>query len=415
MLNREPVVVMAHSPRSWARSLKQHVIDHGGGRVMASIMAAEDAMMDGYDVFLADDTTSFLSAGFVADLQRRGVSVVGVYDPEEAEGSGKQRLIDLRVDDVIEADALPTDFLRVLARSAAGYMGEHEDGFSALVGNLSRSDGDLLDPYEEHESRPQRGQLVVVGGASGGVGATEISIGLAALLARRDRAAVLVDADDIGPSIAQRLNLAVHPNLRTAIDLVHNRNGHLAGCLMELPSGGFEVLGGLASRRDWFELRPADVSETVLDLAKLREYVIVNVSSRLENLPAIGGPARYGVTRSLLALADLIVLVAAPTPVGVARVLDWLAEAQSLIEAAPLHVAFNAFNGGGFKAAEIDTELRQAYQPRSVAFVPHDKTLAQATWQGVLPGRGAFVKGIERLATTANLTRRPARIHRKAR
>ena len=62
--------------------------------------------------------------------------------------------------------------------------------------------------------------------------------------------------------------------------------------------------------------------------------------------------------------------------------LDRLAEAQSLIEATPLHIAFNAFNGGGFKAAEIDTELRQVYQPRSVAFVRHDKTLAQATWQG---------------------------------
>lgn len=382
---------------------------------MASIMAAEDAMMDGYDVFVVDDTTSFLAAGFVADLQKRGVSVVGVYDPEEAEGSGKQRLIDLRVDDVIEADALPTEFLRVLARSAAGSIGEHEDGFSALAGNLAGSEVDYLDPYEEHEGPPRRGQLVVVGGAAGGVGTTEIAIGLAALLARRDRATVLVDADDIGPSVAQRLNLAVHPNLRTAIDLVHNRNGDLAGCLMELPSFGLQVLGGLANRRDWFELRPADVSETVLDLAKLCEYVIVNVSSRLENLPAIGGPARYGVTRSMLTLADLIVLVAAPTPVGVARVLDWLAEAQSLIEATPLHIVFNAFNGGEFKAAEIDSELRQVYQPGSVAFVPHDKTLAQATWQGVLPGRGVFVRGIERLATTANLPQRPARRHRRAR
>jgi hypothetical protein len=182
---------------------------------------------------------------------------------------------------------------------------------------------------------------------------------------------------------------------------------------MEMP-GGFEVLGGLANRRDWFELRPADVSETVLELALLREYVIVNVSSRLEDLPAIGGPARYGVTRSMLALADTVILVAAPTPVGVARVLDWLAEAQSLIEATPLHIAFNAFNGGGFKAAEVDTELRRVYQPKSVVFVPHDKTLAHATWQGVLPDRGPFVKGIEELAMTATLLQRATRKHRRA-
>ena len=286
---------------------------------MASIMTAEDAMMDGYDVFVADDTTSFLAGGFVADLQRRGIAVVGVYDPEEAEGSGRQRLIDLRVDDVIEADALPTEFLRVLARSAAGSIGENEDGFSALLGDLAgrvsttsihmrsmRTDrgednwSSWAEPREESE--PLRLRLdwhrcwPVVAGRQSWL--TPTTSGLRSLSA----------------SI-----LAVDPNLRTAIDLVHNRNGDLAGCLIELPSCGFEVLGGLANRRDWYELRPADVSETVLDLARLRDYVIVNVSSRLEDLPAIGGPARYGVTRSMLALADLIVLVAAPTPVGVAR------------------------------------------------------------------------------------------------
>jgi MinD-like ATPase involved in chromosome partitioning or flagellar assembly len=378
-------------------------------------MAAEDALVEGYDVFVADDTTSFLGVGLVADLQRRNIAVVGVYDPEEAEGSGKQRLLDLQVDEVIEADASPGEFVRVLARIAAGSQGGYGDGLSALVANMVSPPFEGQDPYGDLDESSPRGRLVAVAGASGGVGTTEIAIGLTAHLAGRGEGAVLVDADDVGPSVAQRLGLGVYPNLRTAIDVIHNRKGELANVLMEMPSGGFEVLGGLANRRDWFELRPADVSETVLELARVRGHVIINVSSRLEDLPAMGGPARYGVTRSMLALADVVVLVATPTPIGVARVIDWIAEAQPLIEATPLFVAFNAFNGGTFKAAEIDAELRQVYQPRSVVFIPHDKNLAHATWQGVLPGRGPFVRGLKNLAEKVAPSARATRRHRRAR
>jgi len=413
MPNREPIVVMAHSPRSWARSLKQHVIDHGGGRIMASIMVPEDALIDGYDVFVADDTTSFLAARFVAELQRRAIAVVGVYDPDEAEGSGKQRLIDLQVDEVVEADASPLEFLRVLARASSSLVGEHKDRFSALVADMTGSDFERRDPFEGPAEGSPRGRLVVVAGASGGVGTTEVAIGLTATLGERGDQAVLVDADDIGPSVAQRLGLVVHPNLRTAIDVVQNGNGDLASTLIGTRSRGFEVLGGLANRRDWFELRPADVSETVLELARMRDHVVVNVSSRLEDLPAMGGPARYGVTRSMLALADVVVLVAAPTPIGVGRVLDWMAEAKPLIEATPLFVAFNAFHGGAFEAAEIDAELRQVYHMASILFIPHDKGLAHATWQGLLPGRGPFAKAIDELSASVRPPRRTARRHRR--
>ena len=382
---------------------------------MASIMSVEDALIDGYDVFVADDTTSFLGVKLVADLQRRGKAVVGVYDPAEAEGSGKQRLLDLRVDEVIEADASPTEFLRILARASSGSVGEYDDGFSALVAEMTGTATERSDPHEGLEGKSQRGRLVVVAGASGGVGATEIAIGLTAHVAERGDRAVLVDADDVGPSVAQRLGLVVHPNLRTAIDVVHNGGADLSGVLIPVPLGGFEVLGGLANRRDWFELRPGDVSETVLELARMRDQVIVNVSSRLEDLPAMGGPARYGVSRSMLALADVVVLVAGPTPIGVARVLDWIAEAKPLIEATPLFVAFNAFNGGAFKAAEIEAELRQVYQPGAIVFVPHDKGLIQATWQGTLPGRGAFRKALEGLAGSVAPLRPVAHKHRDRR
>ena len=364
---------------------------------MASVMAAEDALMDGYDVFVADDTTSFLGIRFVADLQRRGVSVVGVYDPAEAEGSGRQRLLDLRVDEAIEVDASPSEFLRVLARASLNSAEEADGGLSALVADLAGPGSRRPDPFDASGKGAQRGRLVVVAGASGGVGATEVAIGIAAQVASRGENPVLVDADDIGPSVAQRLGLAVNPNLRTAIDVIHAGNGSLEEVLLG-GLNGFEVIGGLANRRDWFEVRPGDLSEAMLGLARVRDHVVVNISSRLEDLPAMGGPARYGVSRSMLALADVVVLVANPTPIGVARVLDWITEAKPLIETTPLYVAFNAYRGGRFKVAEIQAELQRVYQPGAIVFIPYDRGLSHATWQGLLPDRGPFSKAVALLA-----------------
>jgi MinD-like ATPase involved in chromosome partitioning or flagellar assembly len=394
--------------------LKQHLMDHGGGRIVASVVAAEDAVVNGYDVFVADDTTSFLGARFVADLQHRGVSVVGVYDPVEGEGSGKQRLLDLRVDEIVEADSPPAEFLRVLARASLKSLGESDRGLSALVADLAGPGPVRPDPFEASGEHSQRGRIVVVAGASGGVGATEVAIGLTALVASRAERPVLVDADDVGPSIAQRLGLPVNPNLRTAIDMVHSGDGTVEDVLIGSPDH-FDVIGGIANRRDWFELRPGDLSEAVLGLARVRDHVIVNVSSRLEDLPAMGGPARYGVSRSMLTLADVVVLVANPTPIGVARVLDWIAEAKPLIEATPLFVTFNAYRGGRFKAAEIETELRRVYQPGAIAFIPYDRSLIHATWQGLLPDRGPFLRAVAVLAASAIPPARPAPKHRERR
>lgn len=362
-------------------------------------MSPDDAMVDGYDVFMADDTTSFLSGRLVGDLQKRRIAVVGVYDPDEGEGSGKQRLLDMGVNDIIEADATPAEFLRVLGRVTSGSEGGPDD---ALVILAAESLSELPDPYEPGTlGLRDRGRLTVVAGASGGVGATETAIALSVVLRERGESTVLVDADDIGPSVAQRLGLSIYPNIRTAIDSIRHGSGDITDTLLDVPSAGFQVLGGLANRRDWFELRPSDVSETLLELAAEREHVVVNVGARTEDLPAMGGPARYGVTRSVLSLADVVVLVAAPSPVGAARVLDWIAETRPLIEATPLYVAFNSFNGGRFMAAELDEELREVYRPRSVLVLPQDKALANAAWQGTVTPRGPFLKAVGNLANAA--------------
>ncbi len=357
-------------------------------------MAAEDALATPHDVFIADDTTSFLTPRLVADLQGRGIAVLGVYDPDEE--SGKQRLRDLGVSGVIDADASAEAFLhalnRIVVKSTSGL---------APAPEWPTSD-EATDGEPEHPNEPgPEDRIVAVTGASGGVGATEAAIALTFAISKRGESAVLVDADDIGPSVAQRLGLDISPNIRTAVDMVRRRSADLTDTLRSPLSNDVEVLVGLANRRDWFELRPPEVSEVLLELASARDRVVVNVGPRAEDLPAMGGPARYGVARAILALADAVFLVASPSPVGATRVLDWVAETRPLVGSTPVHIVFNRCTGSRFVSAELEAELARACRPRSVTFLPLDQRLAAATWRGQALTNGGFFKAIERLAASA--------------
>lgn len=320
---REPIVALAHSQRGWAQELHFFLMDHGGAMVRGYVVGPEDAFGENYDVLIVDDITSFLTPRLVAGLQRRGSRVIGIFDPKDAGGAGKQRLLDLGVDEVLADDAGATAMLDAIARLAGPFVSEDTE-ITGLLEELRR-DPDRHRPSGE---TTKRGVVVAVAGAGGGVGATEVALGVADAFRRTGSAIVLVDADELGPSIAQRLGLVLHPNLRTAVDVVHHASGNLDSTLRRDMSLGIEVLTGLPNHRDWFELRASKVVEVVRDLALGRGAVIVNVGPRVEDLPDFGGPARYGVSRSILELADVVVLVGSESPTGVTRIVDWLADVR---------------------------------------------------------------------------------------
>src|SRR5207249_9059830 len=68
------------------------------------------ALEESFDVLVAEDITSFLSPRFVRELKEQGRAVLGVFDPDEP--TGKQRLVDAGVDDVVECGAPSEEFVR---------------------------------------------------------------------------------------------------------------------------------------------------------------------------------------------------------------------------------------------------------------------------------------------------------------
>ncbi len=384
----EPELAVVFSPREWANRLVRHVTDHGGGRVRLRVVEGRVALEEDFDVLVAEDITSFLNPRLVQELQKRGRRILGVYDPAEA--TGKERLIGMGVDDVIEAGAASEE----LVRRIGSLIQRGESPLDAQFQEITAQLGPGMAGAAEQEGRASRGLITAVGGPPGGCGATELAIEMARALRRRGETVVVMDADEAFPSLAQRLGLPLIPNIRTAVDAVFHSTGEVSEALMAVASGSFEVLAGLANPGDWSQLRPFEVTEVARELAGLRDHVIVNVGREVEDVTRFGGLDRFGITRAMIEGADVVVAVGAAHPVGVARLLSWVAEAAPVASAKPIHVVVSKAPASKFIRAELEHEIRRTYSAASLHFVPFDAAVETAAWRGEVVASGPFVKGV---------------------
>jgi MinD-like ATPase involved in chromosome partitioning or flagellar assembly len=391
----EPELAVVYSPREWANRVVRHVTDHGGGRVRLRVVDRRVCLEEEFDVLIAEDVTSFLDAHLVQELRRRGRQILGVYDPDEP--TGKERLLELGVDDVIEDGAPAEEFVRKIGRMLPS------------TPRLTPSVTPTITPDADRELvHHLRGRVCAVGGPPGGCGASEVAVELARAGRRRGDTSLLVDADEVAPSLAQRLGLPPIPNIRTAIDALFHGSGRLHEALLPVAGGGFELLAGLANPADWPQVRPQEVAEVVAELRSLREHVIVNVGAHAEDLPRLGGADRYGVTRGMLGAADVVIGVGVATPVGVARLISWIAEVVVLAPGTPVHLVVNKVPASRFIRGEVEAEILRNYAPASLHLLPLDAAVEKAAWRGELVAQGAFTRAVQSLANRAFVSKAPA-------
>ena len=350
-------------------------------------MRPEDVLSERFDVLVIDDLTSYLTRRLVQHAQATGKSVLGVYDGIEFR-EGEERLRSLGVDAVVDAHASPEEFLRVIGRIYSSSRPTGRD--PAASPEVSAV------PVEPVKSA---GRITVMGGPAGGVGRTEIAVALAGAWRYRGEAVALVDGDNLAPSLAQRLGLGLHPNLRTAVDALHHRRDGLLGSLVSPRHFRVDVLAGLANPRDWIELRSGDVVEVVKELADDRDRVIVDIGSRIEDASPHGGLDRNGLARSILAAADEVVAVGLPSPVGVARLIEWLADAGSLLDQTPVHSVFNRVTKSSFLQREVTREFTRSFRPETLSFIPDDRRVFESSWAGEPVPVGSFSKAVASLAS----------------
>jgi MinD-like ATPase involved in chromosome partitioning or flagellar assembly len=360
-------IALAVSARDWADGLHRFTTDHGGALIRVRVMSERDAVEQDYDVLIADDVASFLSTRLVSVLRSQNKAIIGVCEGSERV-SATEFLAAMGVHDVVSSDLDPEAFLD-------------------LANNLATSQPERREVVDIAPQSEARFGLTAVIGCSGGVGSTEVAIGLAQTLPDER---ILIDLDVQYPAVAQRLGLNPQPNLRSALDAHRHSPAKLSEQMIEV-SRGLEVLAGVVSADDWGGMRPAEVLQLVEGLLADRAIVV--------NLPALASssdrPTRR-LTKMVLELADDVVVVTVPTPVGVTRLIEWAASWAEAPESR-VHVVFNRSPRSLFKRGESFEEAIRALDPSSVVFLPEDLAITKAAWQGTLVRSRRFLGGLSRI------------------
>jgi MinD-like ATPase involved in chromosome partitioning or flagellar assembly len=322
-------------------------------------MGATQCVDTEFDVLFIDDVCSFLTPRLVTLLRQQGRVVVGVFDAADRLDA-KRRLLECGINDVIESEASPVEYLKV-ATAAAAYQAE----VPVLPAVDARS-----------------GRTIGVLGVTDGVGATEIAIGVA-LRSSRVTPTALVDLDPLWPSIAQRLDLPPHPNVRSLIDAVLH-GGSIDSAMQA--HGSLQVSAGSAWQRS---ANPVPHHEVTMALDALSESWNVVVAD-------LGGEDRSQgvVVRGF----DVVILVTSGDPVGLTRLVKVRERFENLIHPDQVLVVVNKSPRRRFQRAEIRAEVAWAMGGVPFALVPFDEGVTTAAWDGRPAPSGPYAREVERIA-----------------
>ena len=367
----EPEIALVFTADPWVEQLHRHLSDHGGARVRSLVVEASVALEESYDVLVVSHRWPLLTHAFVADVHARARRVLGVHDV--AEPASRAHLAAVEADAVIASDADADAFVRAIAALAA----KRDVAARAAV------------PAE------RVGRLVAVGGPAG-VGRTEIAVQLAISL-HDGSSAALVDADDVAPTIAQRLGLALEPNLRTAIDAVEHGRGDLESALLAEPRTGLPIVGGIPNPDAWAQVRPSEVLRVIDRIADGVELVVVDGVGALQDVG--GAPrGRFATAQAVAREADVIVAVCDASPVGVSRFLSWTVDVRRFAPDTPLVVFVNRAPRASFRRGELFDEIGASVDAAEVVFVASDPRVTDAAWSGTPVGRSRFSRALHAAA-----------------
>ncbi len=376
----EPRVLVGASQLGWVTTLTQWVSEHGGAQLVGQALTPDDVHEADFDLLVLDGGSSLLSRRLVDRVQRDGAAVLVLVNSDRPEAESN-RLGDLGVSLSLPASASPE---QIVGRA------------SEVVAVRRSTDQDQPTGPEpaSAETEDTEHRLVVLLGQDG---VTEVTANLAAALGRLGRSTLLADFDTVTPSVAQRLGIPIVPNLLTVSE--HIRQGRFDATSVVSHPAGFAAVPGLANPREWDQLTSVEAGELVSAFREEFSVTLAVVHPILEDLAPLSGlEGRFDVSRRLVELADEALVVAAGSPVGLVRALSTIADVRG-INAAPIHVVVNRMPQDRFLRAEWTRELTRTFTPVSLTFLPFDRALAKAAWDGRLADRGPFVREMRRFTS----------------
>jgi hypothetical protein len=307
-------VCLGSSQRSWVTDLISHVSDHGGLRVVGTVLTQDDSLALDYDVLVVDDVSSVLTPRLVERVHIAGRLVVAVYDAERGVAA-HERVLAAGVDVGVSSDAPVADLVRAIVDAVR--QRSIDDEFAVLVDDLGDDGVDRAHPADVPALDPRTGGVITVAGSDG---ATEVAIGIAHELVARGVSTVLVDLDTLEPAVAQRVGMRLTPNILTATE--HLRLRSSLDDAFATHRAGFALVAGIPNPREWENLSESEAADLVGELAGGFDAVVVKISRHLEDLAGLAGTAgRFDVGRRITAMADHFVAVANASPLGSTRLM----------------------------------------------------------------------------------------------
>ncbi|HEU4320361.1 MAG TPA: hypothetical protein VFS66_09800 [Acidimicrobiia bacterium] len=326
---------------------------------MVDRVLAPDRAGDGIDVLIIDDVCSFLSPTLVSGLKHRGSEVIGVFDPDDG-ADAKRHLLECGISDVIESDATPEEFLQKIESTLAHRL-----------------------PPAEVQSFGGAPVRIGVTGASEGVGITEVALALAYEVGRDVRAG-LVDLDPVWPSVAQRLGLPLHPNIRTLVDNVLHEPSRIESSLHR-----HDDLVVVAGRADGPTGAPVSRHDSQLALNSLEPFCDVAVIDV--------GPIRE-VDPGLLDEFDTLIVVGHATPVGVSRLIRVGSRLVTDEPDGSVLLVVNMVPRKAFHRGEVIAEIERALPGSLVFTLAMDSRVGEAAWDGRIRSAGPFRRGVRAMS-----------------
>jgi MinD-like ATPase involved in chromosome partitioning or flagellar assembly len=279
-----------------------------------------------------------LDLNVVATLAAAGVHIIGVAADEVS----ASRLRTLGVTYVVNVDVAELDFA--------------VHSIAALAGEMRVADLPVAHDVRPEPSPATGGRITVIVGASGAPGRTTVAANLATSWAGAGRSTLLVDADTDAPVLASVLGVmtdeaglarAARAALEARDDAqVLQRAVSRLGANLALLSG---ATGGATEVS-----RPSAIERVVTIASNQFEHVVVDTSPwRLGDMQ-LGGSNAGQPLRTLMGLADSLVIVGAADPIGLVRLMNVLTSTQHEAPQARHFVVLNKARSSALGGAESE-------------------------------------------------------------
>jgi Mrp family chromosome partitioning ATPase len=399
------VVGIAGVKCAWATTLRGYINDHVASMSAISIRDPS-AVIDGdvdVDVLVVDDAVCLFDAADVGSASQRDIRSIGLHDP--VQGRGETYLRDLGVDLVMLTDTPPAEIVESIHRLAPTPVIRRPTPSTTRNARIRSLGSSVSGAAAAHPVAP----MTLISGTSGGVGKTETTILVARRLAKR-AATLVIEADELAPSLASRLGLRADRNLNGALGLVAQGHPPFPDGLTPgrddgapHPHLGFHLVAGPTNPGGPPPANPIHFRRLIEAATDSYGEVIVEIGPVIS---ATGDSAhdRFAAGRAALIAADRLVAMASATPDGVTRLLNWLAVVRTMAPDTPAWAVFGLVPRSRFVRAALREGLRRRLDGtnlrgfEAVHLLPVEPMNAKAAWNGVLVPRGGLLRAVNSLA-----------------